>query len=372
MTSIAIIGSRGVPANYGGFETYVDNISRCLVKANAKVYVVNPHHRKIPGDKYEGVHILYAFDPEIYFRGRYIRGAMTILFDLFSMIMAILSRPDIMLVCGYASGPLLFLPKMFGIKLFVNPDGFEWKSSRWNKIVIWWLKFCEWCAVKASSELICDSKRIGEYFENSFKCDVSVIEYGSYFLEGDTPKPPQVGEKPYFLACARIVPETKIHEIIDAFKLVDTSAHLIIIGPKKDERYFREEIEPRLAGSDTVHYLGPIYEPGVLPKIRANSIALLHGHASDGTNPSLIESMGCGSVVVAIDRPSNRFPLPPGNDYFWQSPQDLKFKIEEVLKLSSAERQRIGELNRSRIKNDFSWDAKAKEHMDLFERKLNA
>lgn len=366
---VGFIGSRGVPANYGGFETYVHNISRELSELGVDVFVVNPHHRRVSGDTCDGANVIYAYDFEPRFKNRYIRGALTILYDLFSMIVCIMRRVDCIIVCGYASGPLLFVPRIFGVKVFVNPDGFEWKSTRWGRAVFLWLKFCEWCAVKSSTILICDSVRIAEYFSGKFKVNPRVIEYGSYVISDVLPFsgiPVAAVERGYYLACARMVPETKIDEIIRGFVGSRSENVLLVVGPIKDEQYFTQMVLPLIDSNRNVFYLGAIYETGVLPAFRYHAKALLHGHASDGTNPSLIESMGCSSVVLAIDRPSNRKPLAKADHVFWSDAASLSLLIDDFETWSTARVSKEKQKNRLEIERHFSWKSKAIAHLEIF------
>tara|TARA_B100000212_G_scaffold269557_1_gene208932 strand:+ start:6446 stop:7558 length:1113 start_codon:yes stop_codon:yes gene_type:complete len=363
--NILILGSRGIPARYGGFETYVDKLSTGLVQSGHSVTVFNPHHHKVKGQIYNGVRIKYVFDPEIYFKNRVIKAACTIIFDFLCFLRAFINKQDVILLCGYASGPLMILNK-FSSKIFiVNPDGFEWKSSRWGKLAKKWLEFSERMSYLISDGIIADSLAIKEYFQNKYPIkNIISIPYGAELYESLDPLK-EWSKDEYYLAIARMVPETSIPMIIDGFLNSNSLKKLLIVGPIKDKKFFEEEVLPKI-DNIKVLYLGCIYEYMVVPRLRNNSFCLLHGHASDGTNPSLIESMGCKSCVLAIDRKSNRIPLTNHYDVYFKDSEELSKKINWLETISYEKRLEIKEFNYEQIKNNFSWDKAISKHINFF------
>ena len=161
---ISIVGTRGIPANYGGFETYAEEISKSLVEIGHDVCVFNPHTRKVKENKIYGVSVKYVFDIEPMMPGRILKAISTIIYDALSLIRASLSQTDIIILCGYASGPFMIIPRIFGKKLIVNPDGFEWNSARWGKLAKRWLLFCEKLSSIIPNHLVADSDAIKEHF----------------------------------------------------------------------------------------------------------------------------------------------------------------------------------------------------------------
>ena len=362
---VLILGTRGVPARYGGFETYAENISLELLSLGCEVAVMNPHTYSVQGNNFRGVTILYSLCIENLFKGRYLRAASTILYDILSILKSCFSNYDVVLVCGYASGPALMLPIIFGKKVIINPDGFEWKSSRWGWIIRSWLRICEYISARQLSGLVADSVEIGRYFSEKFSIKPRVIEYGAKIIDS-APFPNIIREhSTYYLACARLVPETNIDMIINGFLKSSVRSSLIVIGPVTDTTYFREKVEPLIDGKKVI-YLGSIYQEGILPAIRFHARALLHGHASDGTNPSLIESMGAGSPVIAIDRPSNRIPLTNKFPIFFKDDEELAQRIKYLDTLSEVDRKNIGEQNKEIVRSRFSWSSMAMKHLIFF------
>lgn len=367
---ISILGTKGIPANYGGFETYAEEISKSLVNLGHEVTVFNPHTNKVTNKEIFGVKVKYILDLELFMPGRVLKAVSTIIYDAFSLFRASLSRSDVIILCGYASGPFMIIPKIFRKKLIVNPDGFEWNSARWGKFAKKWLLFCEKLASIIPDHLIADSDAIKDHFTNKYGCKPTTITYGAplvTFAEKSVLINP---DKEYYLIIARMVPETSIPMMIKGFILSASSKTLYVVGPIKDKFFFNKEIEPLIESYKNVIFLGPVYSDGDVQKLRFNASALLHGHASEGTNPSLIESMAVGSIVLAIDRKSNIIPLTDKYDVFFKDSEDLSFKIKYIEGLNNEDIEQIKLHNFSNAKSRFSWDMKANEHEQVIRKIL--
>lgn len=359
---ISILGTRGIPANYGGFETYAEEISKSLVEIGHDVYVYNPHTRKIKENKFYGINVRYIFDIEPFMPGRILKAVSTIIYDALSLLRASISKTDIIILCGYASGPFMIIPRIFRKKLIVNPDGFEWNSARWGKLAKKWLLFCERLSTIIPNHLISDSDAIKDHFIKKYNCEPTTITYGAPLVRFADRSKLTHSDIDYYLIIARMVPETSIPMMIEGFILSQSEKLLYVVGPIKDQSFFDKEINPLLKKYSNVIFLGPIYTDGDVQKIRYNAFALLHGHASEGTNPSLIESMAVGSIILAIKRQSNIIPLTERYDVFFETIQDLSEKIRWLEHLTFNEISSIKENNFNNAQSRFSWPMKAAEH----------
>tara|TARA_A100001015_G_scaffold316857_1_gene432239 strand:+ start:596 stop:1720 length:1125 start_codon:yes stop_codon:yes gene_type:complete len=359
---ISIVGTRGIPANYGGFETYAEEISKSLVEIGHDVYVYNPHTRKIKENKVYGINIRYIFDIEPIMPGRILKAVSTIIYDALSLLRASISKTDVIILCGYASGPFMIIPRIFRKKLIVNPDGFEWNSARWGMLAKKWLLFCERLSTIIPNHLISDSDAIKDHFIEKYNYEPTTITYGAPLIRFADRSKLTNTNKDYYLIIARMVPETSIPMMIEGFILSQSEKLLYVVGPIKDQSFFDEEIDPLLKKYSNVIFLGPVYTEGDVQKIRYNAFALLHGHASEGTNPSLIESMAVGSIILAIKRQSNIIPLTERYDVFFETVQDLSEKIRWLEHLTSNEISSIKENNFNNAQSRFSWPMKAAEH----------
>jgi glycosyltransferase involved in cell wall biosynthesis len=367
---ISILGTRGIPANYGGFETYAEEISKSLVEIGHDVYVYNPHTRKVKENKVYGINVRYIFDIEPIMPGRILKAVSTIIYDALSLLRASISKTDVIILCGYASGPFMIIPRIFRKKLIVNPDGFEWNSARWGKLAKKWLLFCERLSTIIPNHLISDSDAIKNHFIKKYNYEPTTITYGAPLIKFADRSTLTDTNKDYYLIIARMVPETSIPMMIEGFILSQSEKLLYVVGPIKDQSFFDKEINPLLKKYSNVIFLGPIYTDGDVQKIRYNAFALLHGHASEGTNPSLIESMAVGSIILAIKRQSNIIPLTERYDVFFETVQDLSEKIRWLEHLTSNEISSIKENNFNNAQSRFSWPMKAAEHEKVIMRVL--
>lgn len=363
---IAVLGTRGVPAEYGGFETFAEFLSVGLAAAGEEVYAYCPDYQRYREPEYKRVKLVRIWHPERYFRHRHLRAACTIVFDVLSMLHACRARMDVIYMLGYASGPGLVIARLFGRPLAVNPDGLEWKSTRWGPLARAWLFLCEYLSARVPQLVIADAEPIARRFRDKYGVDALCIPYGTEIVHReDTPPVPHADDS-FYLAVARMVPETKIPTIIDGFRLSGSERTLLVVGPIADRAFFETQVEPRVDG-DRVRYLGAIYDRGFLRSLRARAAALIHGHASEGTNPSLLESMGCGSPVLAIRRQSNIDAAgEEGALYYDDDPASLAEQIRAFEGLSGDERRRMGEATRARAAALFSWDAAVERHRRAF------
>lgn len=364
--SVSILGTRGVPARYGGFETFAEHLSVGLAKRGHDVYVYCPKYQEFKESTYQGVQLIFISNFEYLFKGRISRAVCNLIYDITCLLHACRrTAAQHVYMLGYSAGPFLVVPRLFGKMLTVNPDGLEWKSTRWGVFARSWLYLCEFISARCSNRLVGDAQPITDRFMKIHKVPIITIEYGTELFEDDG----QNLEYPkgsYYLAVARMVPETKIDVIIEGFKRAKIgSRRLIIVGPVTDKAYFESRVLP-YAGKDNIQYLGAIYDKVRLKKLRANAMALLHGHASDGTNPSLLESMGCASPVISIDRESNAKVLTRENAFYFDDADSLASVLKQFEVIPEAERHEMGRNNYRQVKENFSWEASVVAHEKLF------
>ncbi len=362
---LAILGSRGVPASYGGFETFAEQLGIGMVDANIDVSVYCPSYQEYQDAEYKGIRLVFVKNYEYLTKSRILRAVANLLYDIVSLVRASLSDADIIYMLGYASGPALAIPRLFKKTIVVNPDGLEWKSKRWGLGARSWLFLCEWAAARLSNGLIADAEPIRQHFKDKFKVDPVTIQYGAPLL----PRTKTGGGSPYdgsyYLAVARMVPETSIPLIARGVLASGTVRPLIIIGPAPDQRFLNEGILPLVDG-ERIHYLGPIYDHDLLVRYRQYASALLHGHASDGTNPSLLESMGCSSPVIAIRTSSNADVLGQNDDFYFADENELAQSILRFEGLDAETLERLGKQNAVTIHQRFSWALCVQRHLNAF------
>ena len=315
MPKIAIIGSKGIPARYGGFETLAENLvkhlnKRCefIVYCSARAYNRKPDH---------------YLDAELKYLPLDANGAQSIPYDIWSMIHAS-RRADLMLILGVSG--CIFLPVLklfYRGKVMVNLDGMDWKRPKWGRLARVFLKFSETVAARYADQLISDNDAIHDYIGTAYGRDSFLVEYGGDNARSDLPEKPQsslsvvalhkndqgndlidTGFDKYAIAVCRIEPENNIHIILEAFSQAG-ALPLVFLGNWSNSEYGRA-LRRRYRANPNLLLLDPIFEPRKLFALRSNAMLYVHGHSSGGTNPSLVESMSLGLPVIAFDVVFNR------------------------------------------------------------------
>ncbi len=332
---IAIIGSRGIPAKYGGFETFTEIISTELVKKGHDIYVSCEHSdQKI--EEYKGVNLFYF--PLKSHDNPALRILYEFFYDGYSLLWAS-RRADCIYMLGYSASLFFFIPRLFGKKLFVNPDGIEWKRSKFNSLVKFLLKISERIAVFWSNRVITDSNEIKKYLDNKYNINSIFIPYGAnevQKVEWSSQKLPEklknVKINPsYYLVVARLEPENNIETIIKGYIGSSTEKPLIVVGDFADPKYEHliKSIVDNSSKREKIIFTGGIYDPELLHMLRQNCNAYIHGHSVGGTNPSLLEGMISRNLIIAHDNVFNWEVCGKGAIYF-QDDGELSEQLDHV------------------------------------------
>jgi glycosyltransferase involved in cell wall biosynthesis len=332
-TKVAIIGTSGIPANYGGFETMVHQLVDHMDPSwNLSVYCSSKNYKKNKRmKKWKGARLFYLpLDAN---------GVSSILYDILSMIHAIFYA-DYLLVLGVSGGIFLPFLKLFtNKKIIVNIDGLEWKRQKWGKMAQKFLKFSERLAVRYSHADITDNEAIKSYTAEEYQTLSNLIEYGADHAKNeDIPrkevksspifkKYPELLSDGYAFKVARIEPENNIAEILLAFSIYQ-ERKLVVVGNWAHSKYgldIREKYEPY----KNIYLIDPIYNQKELNILRSNCFLYIHGHSAGGTNPSLIEAMHLQLPIVAFDVTFNRKTTEEVAFYF-STAQDLIQLLKET------------------------------------------
>lgn len=355
---IALLGSRGIPARYGGFETFVEELAVRLVERGIDVTVFCEGASAL--DAYRGVALRHvrAWAP----------GALrTLAFDAQCLASACRGF-DVVYMLGYGSSALCFLPRVFGRRVWINMDGLEWRRSKWGPLARAWLWTMERVAFGAATHLVFDNAALrGELEQRGRRTRAaSVIEYGAPIYERDDELEPLAkhGLTPggYFLVVARLEPENHLLEIVRAHRATGSDRTLAVVT--NVGRGGATERELLDAAGPRTRILGAIYDPRELRPLRRHAHAYVHGHSVGGTNPSLLEALGCGSVVLAHDNPFNRETL-AGEALFWRGERDLATRLRECEELEPAEHARLRRAGLERARAHYSWERIADRYAAL-------
>ncbi len=363
---IYIIGTVGVPACYGGFESLVENLLDYTPEDVEYTVFCSSKNYSEKLNTYKGAKLIYLDCSA--------NGKDSILYDYESMKIAMYKKADIMLILGVSG--CIFLPKIkqnFRGKIITNIDGLEWKRDKWKFYVKWLLKFSERRAVYYSDIIIGDNKGITDYIFQEYakivaKKRVELIAYGGDQVEKVTDdslydKYPFCKE-PYACTVCRIEPENNVHVILEAFSKIPNKEEafvnqLVMVGNWQKSDYGKE-LKEKYSAFENIHLIDPVYEAHEINWIRSNAALYIHGHSAGGTNPSLVEAMNFGLPILAFDCVYNRATTENKCEY-WKTFDDIIMlnKKSAIFKSIADSMNKLG-------KQLYSWEHVAKQYNSLY------
>jgi len=360
---IAILGCRGVPGRYGGFETFSTELAPRLVERGHNVTVYcNPRYcpSERPAD-YRGVRLCYLPVPSW-------RTVETPLHELRSLIDALHRDYDVLYVLAFRASLLYVLPRIAGRRIVFNTDGLDWKRSKWNWMAQAYLKFSEAVGARiAADALIADSRGMQEYIREAHGRESVFIPYGAPVVNSSRPellRPYGLAARSYFLVVARLEPENNVHVALESFAHVSSDKPLVVVGGANYRSEYHRRLE-RLAGPGVL-FTGPIYDPDVLNELWCNCYAYIHGHQVGGTNPSLLQAMGAGCCVLAHDVNFNR-EVVGDSGFYWQPTVDsLTRCLRDVLRCPEERLDLLRERARETVRARYDWERVTADHETVF------
>ena len=327
---IAILGSRGIPAQYGGFETIAQGLSVGLASRGFKVYVSCESRKIIPESsrEYHGVRLLYF--PII----RSIRSfSEPFIYDLLSVLGSTLSV-DVVYMLGHSSILTLLIPKMLRKIVIVNVDGLESRRAKYGKFLSFAMSSFEKITPKIATYVLADSEMIALYYRKNYNVSPVFVPNGGGQIREFIPYDPEVlrifniEKGRYYLVIARLETDNNIRLIVEAFKNSKSKLKLVIVGPLINTLYVKELLRFK---NERILFVGGVYEPRLQRTLRFNCFAYVHGHEMGGTNPSLVEALSSNNKILALDVPFNREVAGDSAIYFKKDINDLveKFSLIE-------------------------------------------
>lgn len=363
--TVRMLGTRGVPARHGGFETAAENIGRYLINAGWRVVV----YCQAEGDGPVSVDHWERFE-RVTIPVRSAGPLGTMEFDWASARHAARTR-DACLLFGYNTAGLNVLQRLRHSPLVINMDGIEWKRERWNGPQRAFLLANERIARHIADALIADHPEIEKYLARRTPADkITMIPYGADAVDRAPTEPVhRLGLEPggYFTLICRPVPENSILEIVRGFSRRPRGVKLVILGDYDPEHasYHRAVLEA--AGPEVV-FTGAIFDPQVTQALRYHSLGYLHGHTVGGTNPSLVEAMAAGTPIIAHNNVYNRWVADDAGVYF-DNEHDVDQLVEQLL-ASPELRLKLSRNSRSRHAAHFTWQVIGAEYERLLTKHL--
>ena len=361
---IAMIGTRGVPAAYGGFETAVEEIGRRMVEQGHEVTVYCRRTDAAPRSEYRGMKLAYL--PALR-----LKTAETLSHSALSVAHAVTRarRADTAFVFNAANAPFVPALRARGIPVALHVDGLEWKRDKWGANGRRYYRWAEQQAVRHADALIADAQGISEYYRTEFGVPTELLTYGAPILR-DAPadRLSELGLLPgeFHLVVARFEPENHVDVILEGYRASGATKPLVVVGSAPYAAAHTERIRSIAAHDDRIRLVGGVYDQDLLDQLYAHASTYLHGHSVGGTNPSLLRAMGAGTAVIAWDVVFNRDVAGLGASYFSSSAA-----LAQLLSDAEAQPVRLAEAAealQSRAEATYCWDTVAAGYLKLVER----
>lgn len=355
---IGILGTRGIPNRYGGFEQFAEYLSVELVNRGHEVVVYTSKSHPLKLNSYKGVKIARIYDPE-----DYLATTGQFVYDFLSIWHSRGQNFDLILQLGYTSSAIFYRLHPRGVPIVTNMDGLEWKRSKYSYFVKKFLSLSEKLAVMQSDYLIADSVEIGNYLEKKYHKKPTFIPYGATLLEEaadeELCKEFDVESGKYDMLVARLEPENNIEMILDGVVASKIDRKFLVIG--KNETKYGKFLKNRYENYSNILFIGGLYDIKKLNSLRFCCNLYFHGHSVGGTNPSLLEAMGYEAFICAHDNPFNRAVLEDDAMYF-KSSQD----ITSLLSIDKSLYTYFIANNTQKIHSLYNWENIVNSYEDFF------
>lgn len=355
---IAIVGTRGIPANYGGFETFAEEISRRLASNGMEVTVYCDASEN-QQSTYENVNLAYS---------SYVKSKNPLKFYYDCINLASKSH-DILLVAGTGGSPFYWLPKLRKKKIITNIDGVESRRNKWSFLKKMYLKLSEIISIKFSDVIIADSIGIKDYVLENYnvrESKVQVIEYGApinQHFDQQVLDLYGVKHNGYYLIVSRMEPENNVYTILEGYQKAQSDKPLIVVGNVTDSPYAQSLLKFR---SDKIKFVGGIYDKDKLAALRYSCFAYMHGHSVGGTNPSLLEALGSGNISICHDNIFNR-EVTGSQMFYFSTSQD----VHDIIALIESSNELLlvpkKQFAINRISSYYTWDNMAEKYRRIID-----
>ncbi|MCP1602163.1 DUF1972 domain-containing protein [Pseudomonas citronellolis] len=359
MKEIYILGTRGIPAEHGGFETFAEHLSIFLSKRGWKVHVYCQKNSSadIYVDQWQDV---YRINVPVNGDGT----LSTIIFD-WKATRDAMKRNGIFLTLGYNTAIFNILQRIKGQTNLINMDGIEWHRAKWGRIAKAWFWLNEKIGCYAGNHLIADHPNIKAHLSRTVPDNkITMIPYGAELISASDETAIShygVSARNYSIIIARAEPENSILEIVKAFSRERRNHKLLVLGNYSTSNPYHCMVQN--AASDEVLFLGAIYTPTIVKALRYFSRFYIHGHTVGGTNPSLVEALGAGNAVIAHDNPFNRWVAGEGAMFF--KTEDDCAKIFDNLLPDIKASFCMGEFSKSQFLLRFTWEQVLQDYEKL-------
>jgi glycosyltransferase involved in cell wall biosynthesis len=356
---IAMVGTRGVPARYGGFETAVEEVGRRLAARGHRVVV---YCRTVPGAEAPSRHLGMEL---VHLPAARKRSLETLSHSALSIGHLLAHRTDAAILFNAANSPLLPALRAARIPVATHVDGLEWKRAKWGPVGQRYYRVAESLAVRWSDDLIADAQGIADYYRREFAAPTTLLAYGAPVIDPPADRLAELGLEAggYHLVVARFEPENHVDVIVDGYRRSRARKPLVVVGSAPYSDAYTERVHE--LADERVRFLGGVWDQDQLDQLYAHAFTYLHGHSVGGTNPSLLRAIGAGAAVLAYDVDFNREVIADSGRFF-AGPADVAALVESA-EDDPATIEKAGRRARERAA-DYDWDEVATGYEQLVHR----
>ncbi|TQM14794.1 DUF1972 domain-containing protein [Pseudonocardia kunmingensis] len=348
--SVTIIGSRGYPSYYGGFETLVRKLAPYLAEHGWRVTVYG--REQLAGDRRDEAHpgvkttVTWGMDS---------KSLSTLTYGLSASVDAARRKPDVALVLNVANGFYLPMLKLRGVPTLVNVDGIEWERDKWGRAARALFRAGARCTAAAADALILDSAAIAQQWSRDFGRSGYFIPYGGEQLDDVTP-PLGLARRGYVLMVARLVPENSVGAFLEAAREISRRWPVVVVGSSGYGGAFEQELTDLTSEQQDIRWLGHVSDDNLLFALWNNAGAYFHGHSVGGTNPALVQAMHCGAPTVARETVYNREVLDECGLYVEPVAAGITSRIFQLMD-NSEQQEKLARLARDRAARTYGWNS---------------
>jgi glycosyltransferase involved in cell wall biosynthesis len=365
---IAIMGTRGVPAAYGGFETFAEQLGARLAARGHQVTVYGRSH-SVPDGLRTHLGMRLRVLPTI--QHKYLD---TVAHTALSVVDGLPRRFDVVLICNNANAPFALVPRLGGAKVVLNVDGLEWERGKWNRLGRWYYQACAWLSPKLPIVLVSDAQVIARWYRQRYGKPTVYIPYGSDARTtppGDTLTRYALAAGRYLLYVSRLEPENHAHTVIEGYRraggLAALGVPLVVVGDAPYATDYKTTLEASAAATPGVVLTGYVFGEGYA-ELQSNALAYIQATEVGGTHPALVEAMGRGAAIIANDVPEHREVLGEAGRYYARNDPDALAATLRSIVDDEASRAALGTAAAERARTSFSWDHVTDEYERVFAR----
>ncbi|MFL6240727.1 MAG: DUF1972 domain-containing protein [Actinomycetes bacterium] len=356
---VAILGTRGVPANYGGFETFAERLALHLVDSHVNVTVYCRAHYVTEASPWRGVWLVSL--PTI--KSKYFDTVVHTLLSAFHLVFRTRIR-DVVL-CNAANAPVLLILRLFRRRVIMNVDGLEWRRGKWGIAGRSWYRLGEWLSVRLASVLVTDASEVQTYYRVRHDSDSAMVPYGADALSRGLPLPDLdggvVAPDGFVLYVSRWEPENNPLLVAEAHRAAGIDLALVMLGRATYDDELDRKV--RSAAASNAVLPGPVFGDGYRG-LQSNARCYIHATEVGGTHPALIEALGAGNLCLVLDTPENR-EVAGEVAWFFADQDELTKLLRRVQDLPVAELDDVRERSRRFAAGRYAWPVVCNRYLDL-------